>query len=254
MKSARLLIDQPLPAARNMAIDEALLESANIEGLTTLRFYQWAAPSLSLGYFQKHAERYTHAPSRNIDMVRRSTGGGAIVHHHEWTYSFTTPIVDRTSRHVEQLFWTFHETLVGMLAGAGLTANIYEPAADQNAPPAAEPFLCFLRRARGDILLDGHKIVGSAQRRRQRAVLQHGGILLKKSPHAPELLGIFDLAGDVLAPSVSVDHNTLIDWSSLLGRRLGFDFSTGNISVDEQQRADHIEAEKFTADAWTLRR
>ena len=85
----RLLIDAPERGVWNMAIDEALLESAADEScdLVTLRFYRWSEPTLSLGYFQSYEDRNSHEASRSLPVVRRSSGGGALVHDHEWTYS-----------------------------------------------------------------------------------------------------------------------------------------------------------------------
>ena len=74
-----------------MAVDEAILLSAADRGEATLRLYQWSRPTLSLGYFQKAADRSVHAASLDWEWVRRSTGGGAIMHHHEATYSLAVP-------------------------------------------------------------------------------------------------------------------------------------------------------------------
>ena len=74
-----------------MAIDHALLETAGREGCAFLRIYQWQQPTISLGYFQNYAEREEHRESSKLDIVRRSTGGGAIVHDHDWTYSVCIP-------------------------------------------------------------------------------------------------------------------------------------------------------------------
>ena len=73
----RVIVDPPLSGVRNMAIDEALLAAA-AEGWVTLRFYQWSAPTLSLGYFQSYDDRTGHAASLHCDCVRRHSGGGAI--------------------------------------------------------------------------------------------------------------------------------------------------------------------------------
>ena len=87
----RLIDDGAAIGARQMALDEALLESAAERGSATLRFYRWSEPTLSLGYFQDYAERDSHAASRNCALVRRQTGGGAILHDRELTYSLAIP-------------------------------------------------------------------------------------------------------------------------------------------------------------------
>src|SRR5688500_20216584 len=89
--TSRLLLDVPAPGAWNMAVDEALLESAALENRCTLRFYRWSEPTLSLGYFQRYEDRRQHAASLSCACVRRASGGGAILHDHELTYSLAVP-------------------------------------------------------------------------------------------------------------------------------------------------------------------
>ena len=79
-------------AAENMAIDQSILDSVSRTGIPVLRFYQWAEPTLSLGYFQGLSARAAHVQSNSIGCVRRTTGGGAIVHDQELTYSITIPV------------------------------------------------------------------------------------------------------------------------------------------------------------------
>ena len=78
-----------------MAVDEVLLEAAAADGQCTLRFYRWEEPTLSLGYFQTYADRWQHEPSRDAAVVRRTSGGGAILHDAELTYSFAVPAIIR---------------------------------------------------------------------------------------------------------------------------------------------------------------
>jgi len=87
--TCRLIVDRPAPGAWNMAVDEALLDAAVEQGVAALRFYQWSEPTLSLGYFQRHADRDSHAASHDCTLVRRQSGGGAILHDRELTYSLT---------------------------------------------------------------------------------------------------------------------------------------------------------------------
>ena len=193
MLRLRLVIDDACPGSWNMAVDEALLEQAAAGGTATLRFYRWSEPTLSLGYFQTYQSREGHRPSRDCPIVRRASGGGALVHDRELTYSFTAPISDRAAADVEQLYYAFHETMVSTLDSFGIEAALVTTAAA--VKPTKEPFLCFQRRTAGDLLVGGAKVLGSAQRRRKSAVLQHGGLLISKSASAPELDGISELAG-----------------------------------------------------------
>ena len=93
----RVIVDPPADGAWNMAVDEALLLSDERTGLT-IRFYQWEEPTLSLGYFQSLAEREQHPPSVDCPMVRRASGGGAILHDRELTYSMVAPLDQRDPR------------------------------------------------------------------------------------------------------------------------------------------------------------
>ena len=88
----RLLHDGPQPGARNMAVDESLMSSAQ-DGLVTLRFYAWEPGTLSFGRNQTAAGKYNadRAAARSIDIVRRPTGGRAVYHHQELTYAVTAP-------------------------------------------------------------------------------------------------------------------------------------------------------------------
>src|SRR5262245_51344899 len=95
MMHARLLIDSPLPGPENMARDEALLRACELTGDAVVRFYAWSAPTISLGYFQDYAEfEQLEPPAGDLDVVRRTTGGGAILHDLELTYSIVMPLAD----------------------------------------------------------------------------------------------------------------------------------------------------------------
>lgn len=246
----RLIIDEPAGGAWNMAVDEVLLENAVHRGELTLRFYQWTPATLSLGYFQSHAQRVDHASSRAAPMVRRATGGGAIVHDSELTYSVSAPPHTAAARAPQSLYDQMHESLIGWLATKGVDASLHR--APPGRSPTPEPFLCFARRSAGDVVLRGHKIVGSAQRRRAGAVLQHGSLLLSASALAPLLPGLAELAG--LAPRAD---DFAMELAPRMARALGFDRESemvaGGLTADERTRAA-AHAERFAGDAWTHRR
>lgn len=180
-----------------MAVDEVLLEWAAAEQAPWLRLYAWSPATLSLGYFQQSSARAAHAASSGCPAVRRLTGGGAIVHDAELTYSLVLPAGHALARRRDRLYTTVHAALVEALAELGLGARL-SPA--NEAGPQPEPFLCFQRRSPGDVVAGSTKVAGSAQRRRRGAVLQHGSILLARSQRAPELAGIQDLLARPVAP------------------------------------------------------
>jgi lipoate-protein ligase A len=200
VREIKLLIDPPGGGAWNMAVDEELLEAAAANSIAVMRLYQWAPATLSLGYFQAAADRRSHAASQACPLVRRASGGGAILHDRELTYSLVLPQTAPQTHSATALYDLIHRSLIAALADLGVVATMHCPAdgCHQATDNAVTPFLCFQRRSRGDILVGEHKIGGSAQRRRRGAVLQHGSILLARSPHAPELPGVEDLAASKL--------------------------------------------------------
>lgn len=245
MPTLRLLIDPPASGAWNMAVDEALLASA-AAGVATLRFYTWSEPTLSLGYFQPARQRDTHAASRGCPLVRRASGGGAILHDRELTYSLAVPLRQRFGAQAGSLYQIAHHTLVQSLRAMGVVAHLHVPAADE---PAATDFLCFQRRTQGDVLCGPAKIAGSAQRRSRGALVQHGSVLLGRSPRAPELPGIEQLSG------VRVTAEQLLAiWHPQIATELRATIQPGRLTEAERANAAAIEGERFSSPSWTLRR
>ncbi len=213
MSQAVFQIDQPRSGIENMALDQSMLEATDRDKIVRLRFYRWSAPTVSLGYFQKYAEfeQYTkqlpEELTKDLAVVRRATGGGAIVHHHDWTYSIAMPAAEaRAVGHGASagLYDSAHLAVVAWLKSLGIIAQLWASDATTQPAKASETcsigkcsFLCFQRRHGGDVVLNGFKVMGSAQRRFGTAVLQHGSLLLATSPIASVLPGIAELAGDV---------------------------------------------------------
>jgi lipoate-protein ligase A len=192
VEPCRVIVD-PLPGsgAWNMAVDEALLESAVAGRACATRWYRWNQATLSIGYFQRPEEALRDQRFAGLPLVRRLTGGGAIVHHHELTYSCTLPARHPLTRNVRYLYTTVHETIIAVLAGFGFDATLRGIAeADRRGE-----FLCFSRSDDFDVVMNGCKVLGSAQRRRKGAVLQHGSLLLRRSELAGEFPGVFDCSG-----------------------------------------------------------
>ena len=244
----RLIFHQPASGSWNMAMDQALLESTSRAGQGgCLRFYQWEEPTLSLGYFQRHDDRRGHEASQSCPVVRRSTGGGAIIHDLELTYCFTTAIASHVDSNLTRYYDAFHATLVDHLGTWRINAELCQN--PRRAKPAESPFLCFQRHTNGDVLLSGSKIAGSAQRRHRGALLQHGSILLKMSVASPELLGIAELG------SIDISPRDLAEaWSPRIADRLGITLVEAEATEGEQQRASQIRRDKFVHPAWTCRR
>lgn len=263
----RLIIDGPAEGAWNMAVDEALVESAASGGPATLRLYQWR-PTLSLGYFQQYADRELHAASATLPCVRRSSGGGALVHDRELTYSLALPASALVGADTRGLYCQAHKAVIAAVAEMGGDASRLSLCDPAKQKPAEEPFLCFQRRADGDLLVEGpfpageprpgamsaptvrgrYKVCGSAQRKRRGALLQHGGVLLAESPAAPELpglaeLGVLAVEADALAPV----------FAGCLSDALGLSCSPGGLTEAETAAAERIAATKYGSADWQNR-
>jgi len=167
--------ETPRPGWANMAIDQALLQAAEQEGESWLRLYQWAPHCLSFGRHEPATRRYDsrRIMELGLDTVRRPTGGRAVWHAEELTYAVATPSVRFGS--LATAYLEIHGMLADALRGLGARASL--------APPVRTPPLdigpCFSQPAGGEILIDGRKVVGSAQLRQGGALLQHGSILLE---------------------------------------------------------------------------
>lgn len=158
--------------AENMAIDEGLLAEAERSGESFLRLYRWDPPCLSLGRNESASER------PDVATVRRPTGGRAVWHEHEVTYAVAAPLA-RFGR-LRDAYRAIHERLANALRALGADAEL---AADRPTGRLADrPSACFAATVGGEVLVDGRKLVGSAQVRRGAAFLQHGSILLDGAP------------------------------------------------------------------------
>jgi lipoate-protein ligase A len=253
-----VFIDPPADGALNMAVDETLLELAANEGRASLRFYQWREPTLSLGYFQAYADRAMHAASSSAPVVRRLSGGGALMHDRELTYSMCLPRSHPLSRQSAHLYGVAHSALLRVLAQLGIHARMHNDraehkASDHSPQDTSEHFLCFARRTAADVVAESEqdrvKIVGSAQRRRRGAVLQHGALLLDASKFAPELPGLHQVN------SQELDLPALIAaWCDHLADQLGLVMIPAR---DPSMDTLHIQKsllDRYASPSWTALR
>jgi lipoate-protein ligase A len=207
---AEIIVDATPQSGRfNMAMDEALLELGAQRSCCVVRIYEWVEPTVTLGYFQGSVAASRQAVPdeslRGLPVVRRLSGGGAILHDRELTYSCVVPASHSVRHDPSSLYSLVHEQLIRLLAECGVPAMLRSELAapgDMEHPKLAagisapaEPFLCFLRSNPNDIVhASGAKIVGSAQRRRRGVILQHGSLLLAESTAAKGICGIRELS------------------------------------------------------------
>jgi lipoate-protein ligase A len=221
----------------NMAADEALLDSA-ANGAKLLRLYGWTRPTLSLGYFQPAALRESDALLAAIPFVRRCTGGETLVHHHELTYALAVPAGAE---------WLCH--MHGIIAAALAEVGVKVQAVCTGEEKKIGDVLCFLHHTRGDLVCQGAKIVGSAQRKRRGALLQHGAILLAQSRHTPALPGVRELAGFHLGRVEELKTALLQEFA----RDTGWQLEPGDWTAGERAHITELEG-KYTGARWNCKR
>ncbi|MFV2072088.1 MAG: biotin/lipoate A/B protein ligase family protein [Thermoanaerobaculales bacterium] len=177
----RLLLDSDRPGARNMARDVAMLEAvAAGEAAPALRLYGWDPPCLSLGKHQGlDAADLLFCAREGVDVVRRPTGGRALLHHLELTYAVTAPLGSGPlPRGLQEAYRTICEVLVRACSALGVEAELAGGEVNLRLPGPRTTIPCFEVPAGGEVVVRGRKLIGSAMRAHKGVILQHGAILL----------------------------------------------------------------------------
>lgn len=259
----RILDTPPAPGAWNMAVDAALVESARAATPSpppVLRFYRWSPPCLSLGRNQPARGEYDPGAirARGIDVVRRPTGGRAVLHDRELTYSVI--VADGVLGSPRAAYRAINRALVAGLRRLGVPAEL-QPRGDRQAPiPSLTP--CFKEPVEGEVVAAGRKLVGSAQRREGGVILQHGSLLLDgDQSELRDLLRTPPPVAEQLSAALSGFLDPPPDWDTLTGALvegcgevLGGRFIPGDLSPAERVRASEIAEARFADPVWTLRR
>jgi len=236
-----VLSDAPGPAARNMAVDGALLDLAR---QPTLRLYGWSPHAISLGYFQSLAD---FADVRETtQVVRRTTGGGAIHHGDELTFSLALD-ADLLPKDVARSYELLHDAVVRALRDVGVACRRATTGRLSSRPGDR---WCFEHPVRGDLLTDRGKLCGSAQRRARGRVLHHGSLVLRRPAHTPFVAAV----EDQVAPTEQVRTGLRAALVRELAAALSLRPSHGALEDAERAGADALERELFGADAHTERR
>jgi lipoate-protein ligase A len=223
------LDERPHSAAMNMAIDEALLETAVDP---SIRFYRWRSPALSFGYFGKFSGVAIYAPER--DVVRRWTGGGIVFHGDDLTYSIVIPASDPVFDESSIVIYEkIHRALADALNGVGeraIVAGGVDPggiALSKHAAVNASGYNCFANPVRADVMINDRKIAGAAQRRTRRGLLQQGsiqGITLRN------------------------------DLAEKFAQALSANCSEFEVNEEVLQRARELARQKYRTDSWQRKR
>ncbi len=273
----RLLITPPTDGATNMAVDEAMLfAQADGAGRPTLRLYRWDPPCLSLGYNEPCADVDEAACDRlGYTWVRRPTGGRAILHTDELTYSVVVPAEE--PRVTGGIVESYRRLSTGLLTGLrALGADVFQAQTEKVVNPD-QGAACFDTPSNYEITVSGKKLVGSAQVRRRGMVLQHGTL-----PLVGDLTRIFDclrgtdsaLPDSNLPPDVDQRRADLLaractlEWA--LGREVPFDevadalthgftsalklkLEPGQLTDFERSLVERLRGEQYANDDWNRR-
>ncbi len=252
----RFLVDSPRPAALNMADDEAIsIAFLNGKVPPTLRLYRWSFPSISIGSFQKWEPEWdTLFKEGSIRFVRRITGGRALLHDRELTYSIVGSTRDPLfSEGIKGTFYTIAEGLLTGLKSLGVDTNIYAPPRKERQDHFRNP-LCFASTSWYEITARGKKLIGSAQRRWVTHFLQHGSLIIETRgiqgfPPSENQIGMVELLPQ-LPTQEKLEKAIQEGFESALSIRL----EPGVLTAEERKIANRLVEKKYGTPAWTLRR
>jgi lipoyl(octanoyl) transferase len=278
MDTWRLLITPPARGAWNMAVDESILEHIGRGGppglrqgqvsLPTLRLYAWEPACLSLGHAQPFADVDTaRLEQRGWEVVRRATGGRAILHTDELTYSVIAPPDEpRVEGSVLESYNRLAGALLLAVKNLDVPVEMKEGKADNNGIPNP---VCFEVPSTYEITVDGKKLIGSAQARKKEGVLQHGSLPLTGDlTRICQALAFEDESARENAAKRLLERATTVE--SALGRavswedaaqafvdafeaQLGLSFERGKLSESESRRAEQLVRERYAHPSWTER-
>lgn len=268
----RLLVDPPLDGATNMAIDEAILYAlADGQSVPTLRFFRWKPPCLSLGYNQRWRE-LDEAACRKLGYTwtRRPTGGRAILHTDEVTYSLIIPQSD--PRVQGGIVGSYRALSFGLLKGleklgVGARQVTTEEFRTSRKAGKGNP-VCFDTPSRYEIIWNGKKLIGSAQLRRKKVVLQHGTLPLGGDLN--RILDVLNFSNAEREQQQQLLPRRATTLAQVVGQNLTFEevtdalaqgftevlnltFQESSLTDQEQRLADQLRVEHYASDEWNKR-
>ena len=234
-----------------MAIDEALLLCAAPSSESALRFYSWNPPCVSLGRFQKWNESssFNFHPS---SLVRRPTGGRAIWHQHEITYAVVLreEVLPQEARSIVGSYAWLSRGFIAGLRKLGVPAEL----ASGEAKARTEN--CFASAARSDFVVDGRKLIGAAQCRKNGAILQHGSLLLEidESSWRAAVGGSMEGTISLRQLGVTASSDQIINaLCAGVSEVLGANLHSSALTAHEEAVTSRLEHDKYSRAEWNLR-
>lgn len=256
----RFLVSPADDGPRNMALDEALMGRAARTGEAVFRAYAWSKPTLSLGRNQRARGAYAPGAARasGVEFVRRPTGGRALLHHREVTYSVTMPTA--SAAEAAAVYEFINTVLLAALARLGVPAQRGGAGGAPSIPPGLRP--CFDAPSEHEIVVNGRKLIGSAQWRRAGALLQHGSILIRDDQALIGQLMRATLAvtpaaatlADSMGREPGLEEVAAVLRESLAGA-VGGGQMPATLAAEPEVEAEAARLEvRYSDDAWTWRR
>lgn len=270
MRSWRLIHSGALNGAMNMALDEALYEAVSRgDSPPLVRLYRWQPATVTLGYAQRDPSAVNFAACRDygFDVVRRSTGGRAVLHQHEVTYALIAPLDEPLfSGGILESYRAIAKPLQSMLASLGVDAELVPARRSTRVADIHE--ICFTAPASYELAVNGQKIAGSAQKRNDRAFLQHGSVpveldvdvmarVLGKAGRTDQTASVRLLSSKVgwinryLAQPVTLP---LVEeaMASAFREAISGAWQLSEVSATEWQRAEQLYVERFHCPEWRV--
>ncbi len=252
----------------NMAVDEAIFrEVSSHHSPPTVRFYTWNQPSVSVGYFQNVVSdlNIPLLAEKKIPWVRRITGGRGVFHHLELTYSFSAPATLPAVQFPHDIKGSYQKISLGLATGfktLGIPVQFYTdlPTFFEIKKRARNP-VCFSAPSWYELLIEGKKVVGSAQKRDKKGFLQQGSILLSHrledfnpffrlySEDTPEFVGLFDYLKKEI-PFSDLERSFIAGWE----QELGITFVKEGLTGRESELAGELLEKKYGTQTWNMNR
>ncbi len=276
MKQWYFINSGPCSPSFNMAMDEALLNWHSEKLIPpVIRFYEWNPATLSIGYFQQvHKDiNFEEVQRQGLGFVRRPTGGRAVLHEYELTYSIIVeegyPNMPKT---VTEAYRVLSEGLLLGFRNLGLDAYFSVPDTEEKQEDLKKPksAVCFDAPSWYELVVEGKKVAGSAQTRQKGVILQHGAILLDLDEE--KLLSLFQFANEEARekmrkklPEKAVAMNRLVDkpftveqcieaFKNGFQHALDIELVPYELSKEQLAYIEQLEKEKYANDAWNFKK